>query len=93
VSNVVIFGPLDKAALALLEHLVRTKVEPRFKGIPLWDNGVGTLAECAVNSTNLVNVQLSGDDLARAIAKALGLKTSKPVPRQARVIDVTGGPV
>jgi hypothetical protein len=88
---------LDQFALGLVEHLVRTHLEPKFRGLPLWDNGLGALAGGVVRA----NVpQFSGDQVAANLLQAMGLKQARrPSSRvragqaSGRVIDVAGGPL
>ena len=87
---------LDQLALGLVEHLVRTRLEPRFRGLPLWDNGLGALAGGVVRA----NVpQFSGDQVAANLLQAMGVKQARPRGSRnramgpGRVIDVTGGPL
>lgn len=91
---------LDQFALGFVEHVVRTYVEPRFRNLPLWDNGLGTLAGGVVRA----NIpQLAGDQVAANLLEAIGIRQprvsgSRRASRNragqpGQVIDVTGGPV
>jgi hypothetical protein len=92
---------LQELCIALLAQAVKTHLEPKCKNLPLWDNGLGRLAEGLVQSAGIP--ALTGDDLAAGTLRALGMGPNprrggiyRPIRRAApatieekgRVIDV-----
>lgn len=92
---------LQELCLALIGHAVKTYAEPRCANLPLWDNGVGKLAEGLVQAGV---PPVTGDEVAERALRMMGVgqRFASPTrytsvrdriaPKPA-VIDVTGGPV
>jgi hypothetical protein len=95
---------LQQLCIALLGQAVKTHLEPKCNNLPLWDNGLGRLAEGLVQSAGIP--ALTGDDVAVGTLRALGMGPNprrggiyRPIRRapaesqngavsQSRVIDV-----
>jgi hypothetical protein len=92
---------LQELCLALIGQAVKQHVEPRCNNLPLWENGIGKLAEGLVQAGV---PPVTGDEVAERALRMMGVGTrfvsptrytsvrDRVTPPQ-RVIDVTGGPV
>jgi len=87
---------------ALAEAAFKKHVEPKLNNVPVWDNGIGHLAQGVINATV---PPVTGDDVAARVLAMFGigrnrLAQRRRIPSQydassdsGKVIDVTGGPV